>query len=886
MPDRDGAVIQLHAGDRVGPYQIVELVGIGGMGEVYKARDTRLNRPVALKVLRQHLRDDPELKQRFEREAQTVAALQHPHICVLHDIGHHGDLDFLVMEYLEGVSLARRLRRGPLPLEQALRCAIEIGDALDKAHRKGVVHRDLKPGNIMLTRSGTKLLDFGLVKLRPHGVPAVPGTSATTETGPLTEEGAVLGTLPYMAPEQLEGRETDARTDIFAFGATAYEMVTGRRAFEGTSQAGLIAAILEREPAPMATGEMSPALERVIRKCLEKDPEARWQSAGDMTDALRLLGASSVAGSRPLPTRSQRAARRGWWLAAAAVALIGIAIAAPWLWPRGRPAQRPLVPARHEQITFTGNVQSAAVSPDGRMVAYAVLDPAGTTTRVLVRDITSGQPLEVWGGSRLTDLRWMPNGSQLVIGTRTSGIETWVVPRLGGSARRLDESGTYVAVSPDESEVALAGPNLYTPEGFPGFRIAPVGGGQGRSVRLTGIRWMYGLDWSPPTNRLVVSSLTLDDRYVVWTVRPDGQEQRRIYEGPVQPGALCASPVADVVYLFEEQRLLRLPLTGKRSAARDVLVSGLPPSGEFACSVSGDGERLVHVRRLEFANLWRVDLDKKSTQPTPLTQGTSVYGAPRVSPDGQWIAFSLRGQMWKMPVAGGQPILLAEGSSPVWSPDGRQLAFTSMRGTPRVWVAAADGRQAVAIEGAGGGNNLVTWLPDGRLAWQTPDAQNYRIRNLRTGREELLVKDPSVGWVFDPEFSPSGDQVAVFYNRKDRTASLFNFVLGRGLWTLSWPAREERFLAPELSPAGWSPDGQWIYALATSGHPAIVRVSARTGTVEPVGTIPVGSPRPWGELGGCDVTPDGRAVVCSVGAVNADAWQIEGFDPQTTRAGH
>src|SRR5579863_8080397 len=231
----------LTSGTRSGPYEVVALIGAGGMGEVYKARDTRLDRIVAIKVLPAHLADKPELRERFEREARTIAGLNHPHICTLHDIGQQDGTDFLVMEYVEGETLATRLLKGPLPLEQVLQYAMEISDALDKAHRKGVTHRDIKPGNVMLTKSGTKLLDFGLAKLKQAAAPAnVNLSELPTASDPLTAHGAIVGTLQYMAPEQLEGKEVDARTDIFAFGAVVYEMATGKKTFEGKSQASLI----------------------------------------------------------------------------------------------------------------------------------------------------------------------------------------------------------------------------------------------------------------------------------------------------------------------------------------------------------------------------------------------------------------------------------------------------------------------------------------------------------------------------------------------------------------------------------------------------------------------------------------------------------------------
>src|ERR1700682_4865969 len=287
--------MSVKAGTRLGPYEILTAIGAGGMGEVYRARDTRLDRIVAIKVLPTHLADRSELRERFEREARTIASLNHPHICPLFDIGQQDGIDYLVMEYLEGETLAQRLLKGPLPLEQVLQYAIEIADALDKAHRKGVTHRDLKPGNIMLTKTGTKLLDFGLAKLKQEVAPAnVQLSQLPTANDPLTAQGTILGTLQYMAPEQLEGKEVDARTDIFAFGVVVYEMATGKKAFEGKSQASLIAKILETDPPPISSLQpmTPPALDRVVKRCLAKEPDERWQSASDLTHELKWVAES------------------------------------------------------------------------------------------------------------------------------------------------------------------------------------------------------------------------------------------------------------------------------------------------------------------------------------------------------------------------------------------------------------------------------------------------------------------------------------------------------------------------------------------------------------------------------------------------------------------
>src|SRR5258705_1802473 len=342
--------MSVKTGTRFGAYEILTSIGSGGMGEVYRARDTRLDRIVAIKVLPTHLADRSDLRERFEREARTIASLNHPHICTLFDIGQQDGIDYLVMEYLEGETLVQRLLKGPLPLEQVLQCSIEISDALDKAHRKGVTHRDLKPGNIMLTKSGTKLLDFGLAKLKQEAAPANTELSQMpTMNDPLTAQGTIVGTLQYIAPEQLEGKEVDARTDIFAFGAVVYEMATGKRAFEGKSQASLIAAILEREPPTMSSLQpmTPPALDRVVKRCLAKETDERWQSANDLTNELKWIaeGGSQVTLAPTVPGKSIRTlGRRVLILIVGTLLLVAvISSLATWnLKPAPAPAPQPV----------------------------------------------------------------------------------------------------------------------------------------------------------------------------------------------------------------------------------------------------------------------------------------------------------------------------------------------------------------------------------------------------------------------------------------------------------------------------------------------------------------------------------------------------------------
>src|ERR1700694_2530382 len=473
------------AGKRLGPYEILSSIGAGGMGEVYRAKDTRLDRTVAIKVVPAHLADKPELRERFEREARTIASLNHPHICTLHDIGHQDGIDYLVMEYLEGKTLAQRLLKGPLPLEQVLRYAIEIADALDKAHRKGVTHRDLKPGNIMLTKTGTKLLDFGLAKLSQEVVPAdVQHSQLPTANDPLTAQGTILGTLQYMAPEQLEGREVDARTDIFAFGAVVYEMATGERAFEGKSQASVISAIMSSEPPSMSSLQpmTPPALDRVVKKCLRKDCDDRWQSARDVTDELKWLAAGGSQAGLAAPVVAQRKSRERLAWTVAAIAIVTAALGwGAFAYLRHAPEDAQQVRffvSPPEKVSFDSGVTTspAAISPDGRRLAFSARDASGKVS-IWVRPLDDPTTEALQGTDDGTSSFWSPD-------SRTIGFFAQ------GKLKRIDASGGPVQTLADDPTGRggtwnPAGVILFTPDvNTPLYRVASGGGEPALATKL------------------------------------------------------------------------------------------------------------------------------------------------------------------------------------------------------------------------------------------------------------------------------------------------------------------------------------------------------------------------------------------------------------------
>ena len=463
----------LNAGTTLGPYEIEAPLGAGGMGEVYKARDTRLDRIVAIKVLPEHVANDPALKQRFEREARTVAALNHPHICTLHDIGTQEPstssgqaVDYIVMEYLDGDTLAQRLVQGALPLNQALTVATEIADALDKAHRQGIVHRDLKPANIMLTKAGAKLLDFGLAKSKP--TERAWGLSAlATQSAGLTGEGKILGTLQYMAPEQLEGKEADARTDIFAFGATLYEMVTGQKAFIGDSQASLIGAILKDEPQLVsALQPMSPdVLDYVVKTCLAKEPDDRWQSAGDVGRQVRgiIESGSHARLSVPVTVAPGRTSWRARSLVATGfvVALVtGLVV-----WSMVRPEPSPPRPMSQFVITMPPGgrfLQSGspevALSPDGTQIVFGG-GSRNFERRLYLRPVSQPEATPIPGTEAGQYPFFSPNGEWVGFFTQTDSQACAGRICVPGTLKKVPVlGGAPVTISNLSADLAAGGP--------------------------------------------------------------------------------------------------------------------------------------------------------------------------------------------------------------------------------------------------------------------------------------------------------------------------------------------------------------------------------------------------------------------------------------------
>jgi len=574
-------------GTRLGPYQIVAPLGAGGMGEVYRALDTRLDRTVAIKILPPHFADDATRRQRFEREAKVISSLTHPNICTLHDIGQQDGVDFIVMEYLEGESLAERLEKGPLPAQQVLQYGTQIASALDKAHRGGVTHRDLKPGNIILTKSGAKLLDFGLAKAEPTRGMAATLTDATPRPAPMTLQGAVIGTVPYMSPEQLDGKEVDARSDIFSLGSVLYEMVTGNRAFQGNSEFSVASAILHQEPEPIGAVQplTPPALERTIRVCMAKDPDERWQSASDLWNELRWIsegGSQSGTGSgitSGVQTGSQAGARIApavrravrlpiAWILAAVFAIVAAGALVLLATRSGRDPE-PLafrqLNFRREavfQAAFAGEkdtVVYSAAALDNTPQIYTVrpdypepqpLGPRGMAllavsskgelavlldahyvwyrlfTGTLARmTLSGGAPREIQEGVRQAD--WAPDGSQLAIIREVGGKDRLEYP-IGHVLREVSGYMTDVRFSPKGDRIAyFEHPRKWDDRGS--VNIVDLAG---KNTVLSEVYWSArGLAWAPAGDEILFSASLSGGSYTVYAVTMAGK-RRVAYQSP------------------------------------------------------------------------------------------------------------------------------------------------------------------------------------------------------------------------------------------------------------------------------------------------------------------------------------------------------------------
>lgn len=784
------------------------------MGEVFRARDSRLDRMVAIKILPSHLAVDPEFRERFEREARTISQLNHPHICTLHDVGEN----YLVMELLEGETLADRILRGPLPMHELLRIGAQIAEALEKAHRCGVIHRDLKPGNVMLTKSGAKLLDFGLAKIR--GIVSF-DTDGPTEHKPLTREGTILGTFQYMAPEQLEGEEADPRTDIFALGAVLYEMATGKRAFDGRTRTSLIAAIVSGTPRPI--NELQPmtptAFEHVVAKCLEKDPEDRWQSAQDIAGQLRWI-ATQESQAGIAATRGRTGG--GGWLRGFGVAALGIgiplALLSGWLWRRVGVAENvvraEIVPP--PQLPMASLIPGAlALSPDGKRIAFLSGSRAEVTT-LAVRDLESGETRALQGTGRATFPFWSPDSrtiaffaeGKLNTVSSTGGAVQVVCEVPEGRGGSWSGDGKWIIFSPNISE--------------PIFKVPTAGG---MPVAVTNKKELAGTDRNPfflPDGKTFLYVRRLAAKGELYAGSIDGPLERRILDNAsnaqfangyllfVRDGNLVAqkfdpdaltlsgAPVAlaEGVDYFEPRNIGNFAVSptgvlAYREASRVPLrfawfdregreVETAGPAGAF---LGGDldrsGRKVVSVvGNSAAADVWILQRGKMSRvtfENLPLVSAV-------ISPDGSQIAFASGGSgrsndAWLQGLSGRpSKTALAKDSSSIqvtdWSADGRYVFVQTQNNATRFDISAIDlqgDRKLTPILQSPFEERRGTLSPDGRL---------LAYESNESGRLEIYATnfpdaDRKIQISYDGGYAPrwSHDGKEIFFGSRGKLAA-------------------------------------------------------------------------------------------------------------------
>ena len=785
-----GTSVPLQPGTRLGPYEIQAPLGAGGMGEVYKATDTRLSRTVAIKVLPSHFTDNAEMRLRFDREAHTIAALNHPHICTLHDVGRQGDTDFLVMEYLEGETLAARIERGPLPLDEALDIATQIADAIEKAHAQGVTHRDLKPGNVMLTEAGAKLLDFGLAKLREAPKASLSGAPLPA-MGTSTAPGTILGTMQYMAPEQLEGKEADARTDLFAFGAVLYEMVTGKRAFEGKSQAHLIAAIISVQPDPISKTIPSapPALDFLVERCLAKDPDQRVQTATDVVAKLRWIAERGSAGG----AQTQHATRRRFTLAQsalAAVTLLVIVMAVIVFVIPGDTASHPVTRFLVD-VPDMPVAEAISISPDGRLLAYSASD--GGATALFVRPLNREAGQKLPGTEGAGRLFWSPDSRWIAFfaGGRLKKVEA-----IGGPPQNICETADLRGGTWNADDLIVFASSK-------GLQRVLAAGGQPSAIELSdeiakqaprepyflpdGKQYLF-LAGSQKESESAIYAASLDS---TTTTRLVVTQSNAVYAPPTGSGH-------EGYLLFHREGTLYaqsfdaddLELSGEAIRVAD----GLPHSNEGAAplAVSHTGilvyrneppRQTVSPGAAVGTNNLAEDPPLRWTTRTGTSEPASAPGAWEgvdVSPDGKRAAAhrheSAGGDVWIFETGQMTPSKLTfdssqDNSSPIWSPDGTRIAYSSQRnGKLGLFVKAADNSKAEepiiesefpAMPMSWSGTRIVYWTRDPKTAgdiWSVDIVEKKAIPVLQTPADER-----------NPQVAPDGKWIAYSSNETGRS---------------------------------------------------------------------------------------------------------------------
>jgi serine/threonine protein kinase len=867
----------LTSGTKLGPYEIQSPVGAGGMGEVYRATDTRLDRTVAIKVLASHLSSSPELKQRMEREARAISSLNHPHICHLYDIGSQDGTDYLVMEFLEGETLAERLRKGAMPLNEVFRVGIAVAEALAVAHRSGIVHRDLKPGNIMLTQNGAKLMDFGLAKplgmqTSASGSASAPSfTAAATLSGPsplspLTTAGTIIGTIQYMSPEQIEGKEADARSDIFAFGTVLYEMATGKRPFEGKSQILLASSILEKEPEPISAIKPStpPAFEHVLTTCLQKNPEDRFQTAHDIKLELQWIAAersSPVATASPQAPSNTRE-RLGW--AIAMVIAVVLALVAGSFLQRSHPSKQSIRavinPPDKTTLNLTGDAAGPLVlSPDGASIAFAATGVDGKTA-LWIRSMNSLDARALPGTDSAIFPFWSPD-------SRSLGFSA------DGQLKTIDLNGDSVQVV---CAVQIGRGGGWGPDGVIIFSPGPstplmrVNAGGGTPTPLTKIdpaqhtshRWPVFL---PDGKHFLYLAIHHDPsksaNNALYYASLDGRENRPLFHS--QSNAIYAS---GYLLFARGDQLMAQPfdpangtLSGEpRSVAKGVMSD--VTTWHLDASATADG--LLAFGSGGSGDLQLIWMDRNGKQIGTVAEKLPNLQVARISPQGDRIALQIDAGMndiWVLDLARGVRTRLTFGpvanTSPIWSPDGKWIAYMSRRSDHF-------GLYRKRSDGSGAEEVLVSvdaqiapdsWSSDGKsliYTQHTPEGQGqiWTLPLEGERKPSMVLLRGAIG-----QLSPDGHWLA-YQSSESGVNEVFVVAFGGGQG--KWQVSANGGMLPL-----WGKDGREFYYL--DGTQTLLAVQVRDAG----GALEFGAPQiivsRWTVLGQpfYDVTPDGRKIL-------------------------
>ncbi len=813
----------LTSGTKLGPYDIQSPLGSGGMGEVYRAKDTRLDRTVAVKILPDHLSDNPDAKQRFDREARAISSLNHPNICTMHDVGHQDGIDFLVMEFLEGETLADRLAKGPLPTELVLKYGIEICEGLERAHKSGVVHRDLKPGNVMLTKTGAKLMDFGLAKASLLG--AAPASSLTmTISGPpadqpLTAQGTIVGTFQYMSPEQTEGKEADARSDIFAMGALLYEMVTGKRAFTGKSQASIVAAILASEPTPISTVQpmAPPALAQVVKTCLAKDPEDRFQTVHDLNLQLKWIADASASQlAAPAQVRARRVVQKRTLVIAAAVGWI-LAAAALAFFLAGRAqleeAQRPMTASwlAPRDTEFAGSqVGGLALSPDGSKLVF--LTGGASDLKLWVRDVPTGTVRQMEGVEQPTFPFWSPDSKY--IGFFSAG-KLKKVALAGGPVQIICDAPEGRGASWSQGGVIIFTPNIFEP-----LYKVPEGGGTPEKVTEAKPGWTNRNPYFLPDGDHFLF-IARDTRATASTgalygASLSGEKPRQILEraSNVQYSEGYLLYLRETVLVAQRFDPKSLKFSGDAKPVAEKL--DYWNARDLAAFTAAHGTLVFRHGSLQKTQPMWVDRSGKELgrfgepglyrSPEPSSDG-SLVGLVRTDPD------TGKGDVWMVDTSRNtvSRSTFVDATNPAYafSPDAKRIAVTTVAGMASggMWIQPTSGSgDQEKLETPPASSSVASWSADGRYIFLNlqNNATRFDIYYFDlSGDRKLTVFLNSPANEHGPVLSPNGKWLAYESDESGRYEVYVTAFPGPGgKWQISNGGG---------TGASWSADGKQLY---------------------------------------------------------------------------